>query len=175
LSISLSKRNASPFIASTSTPTLAQSCAPSSSLPLATDKSPLPTPEVSTQVVDTPTRTPYRHPHAPPMKTQPDDIRFQELEWEKEEQDLLASARAHMDVREYSRAFNLLKESKSSKARFLSVYSQFMVRNPGRRPNHVFIMRIQRRAKKRPSETGINLTVSLSNVFQYYRLHVSFR
>jgi hypothetical protein len=51
-----------------------------------------------------------------------------EAEYELREEDVLATARACMDAREFQRAVHLLRDCKSARARFLSVYNQFMVR-----------------------------------------------
>jgi anaphase-promoting complex subunit 8 len=54
-------------------------------------------------------------------------MRTQELEWEVQDEDVLATARACVGTREFLRAVHLLRERKSAKARFLSLYSQFLV------------------------------------------------
>lgn len=70
--------------------------------------------------------TPSRHPHAPKVKVEPEDVRIQELEWETQDEDILATARACVGSREFLRAVHLLRDRKSAKARFLYLYSQFM-------------------------------------------------
>lgn len=71
--------------------------------------------------------TPARHPHAPRLFSQSEDVRALELDLEYQEEDVLATARACIEAREFLRATHLLRECRSSKARFLSVYSQFIV------------------------------------------------
>jgi len=70
--------------------------------------------------------TPSQHPHAPQVQFEPEDVRIQELEWEAQDEDVLATARACIGAREFLRAVHLLRDGKSAKARFLSIYSQFM-------------------------------------------------
>jgi anaphase-promoting complex subunit 8 len=50
-----------------------------------------------------------------------------EIEREARDEDTLATARACVEAREFLRAVHILRECKSSKARFLTIYSQFMV------------------------------------------------
>lgn len=50
-----------------------------------------------------------------------------EYELEKNDQDIIAAARAYMESREYLRAVHVLRTCESSKGRFLSIYSQFLV------------------------------------------------
>jgi anaphase-promoting complex subunit 8 len=50
-----------------------------------------------------------------------------EREMETQDIDSITSARACMETREFLRAVHVLRECKSPKARFLSLYSQFMV------------------------------------------------
>lgn len=70
---------------------------------------------------------PSRHPDAPQVHLEPGGVRIQELQWEAEDADVLATARACFEAREFLRAVHLLRERKSAKARFLSLYSQFLV------------------------------------------------
>jgi len=74
--------------------------------------------------------TPSQHPHAPQVHFEPEDTRIQELQWEALDEDVLATAHACIGAREFLRAVHLLRERKSAKARFLSLYSQFMVSKP---------------------------------------------
>lgn len=67
-----------------------------------------------------------RHPHAPPLSPLPDKTRLQELEWEAQDADHIAAARAMIDAKDLVRAVHWLKPCKSSKGRFLSVYSQYL-------------------------------------------------
>lgn len=71
--------------------------------------------------------TPARHPHAPPLLSLPEDIKTMEAGLDFEEEDVLTTARGCIDLREFMRAIHLLKECRSSKARFLSIYCQFIV------------------------------------------------
>lgn len=103
---------------STSTP--ARSHSPQPSLSFA---NPLPTPGVSLSIPI----TPARNPHAPQPHFESADIRTQELQWEAEDADALAAARACVEAREFLRAVHLLRERKSAKARFLSLYNQYLV------------------------------------------------
>jgi anaphase-promoting complex subunit 8 len=64
----------------------------------------------------------------PQAQFEPGHVRNQELEWEAQDEDVLAAARACVGAREFLRAVHLLHERKSAKAQFLSLYSQFMVR-----------------------------------------------
>jgi anaphase-promoting complex subunit 8 len=68
-----------------------------------------------------------RHPHAPPLQTRPEELSALELEFEAHEADLLFSARTFMETREPMRAIHVLRQCRSSKAHFLSLYSQFIV------------------------------------------------
>jgi anaphase-promoting complex subunit 8 len=52
-----------------------------------------------------------------------------EVNREARDEDTLATARACVEAREFLRAVHILRECASSKALFLSIYSQFMVRN----------------------------------------------
>lgn len=56
-----------------------------------------------------------------------EDVRTEEVEWEAQDEDVLATARACVGAREFLRAAHLLRDRKSAKAQFLSLYSQFMV------------------------------------------------
>jgi len=67
-----------------------------------------------------------RHPHAPPLNSRPAQIRQQELEWEALDADYITTARTFMDIKDFVRAVHWLKSCKSAKARFLSVYSQYL-------------------------------------------------
>jgi anaphase-promoting complex subunit 8 len=50
-----------------------------------------------------------------------------ELQFEAQDEGVLATARACIGAREFLRTVHLLRDGKSAKARFLSLYSQFMV------------------------------------------------
>ncbi|KAI0958647.1 hypothetical protein AcV7_004403 [Taiwanofungus camphoratus] len=67
-----------------------------------------------------------RHPHAPPLQSQLEDVHRRELEWEAQDADFLATARALFEAKEFIRAVHWLDSCKSSKARFLNVYSQYL-------------------------------------------------
>ena len=45
----------------------------------------------------------------------------------EEEEDILSAARARMEAREFKRVSTILKGCQSTKARFLNIYSQFIV------------------------------------------------
>ncbi|KIM75485.1 hypothetical protein PILCRDRAFT_98910 [Piloderma croceum F 1598] len=70
--------------------------------------------------------TPSQHPHAPQVHLEPEYMRNQELHLEAQDEDFLAAAHACIGAREFLRAVHLLRDRKSAKARFLSLYSQFM-------------------------------------------------
>ncbi|KAJ7462371.1 hypothetical protein B0H11DRAFT_2055441 [Mycena galericulata] len=80
---------------------------------------------VPTQVSDV-VPTTARHPHAPTLRTRPEDERALDLEFETHEEDLLFSARTFIETREPMRAIHVLNRCRSSKAHFLSLYSQFI-------------------------------------------------
>lgn len=61
------------------------------------------------------------------MGPQPDHIVAKERELEDAEQDLLANARVIMEAREIIRVEPLLQDCQSAKARFLAIYSLFLV------------------------------------------------
>ncbi|KAH9948551.1 TPR-like protein [Amylocystis lapponica] len=67
-----------------------------------------------------------RHPHAPAMQTQPTEAHKQDHNYEGVEEDYIATARTFMENREFIRAVHWLQPCKSSKARFLSVYTQYL-------------------------------------------------
>ncbi|KAF8210340.1 hypothetical protein K438DRAFT_1710994 [Mycena galopus ATCC 62051] len=80
---------------------------------------------VPTQILDA-NPAPTRHPHAPSIRTQPEDVRARELEFESEEEELLFSARTFLESRDPMRAIHVLNSCRSAKAQFLSLYSQFI-------------------------------------------------
>lgn len=104
-----------------STPARARSPLPS--VPFV-DESPVPTQLLTQPSIPI---TPARHPHAPPLLPLAEDIRAMETDLEYQEEDILITARACIDSREFMRAIHLLKECRSSKACFLSIYCQFIV------------------------------------------------
>ena len=65
--------------------------------------------------------------HAPRLHRIPDHVRLRELELEVREGDFLATAQKCFEHREFGRAVYWLHECRSTKALFLSVYSQYMV------------------------------------------------
>lgn len=71
---------------------------------------------------------PPRHPHAPPLRSESDEERGRELELENIDADYIAAARAMFDAKEFSRVAHWLKDCQSAKAKFLRIYSDFMVR-----------------------------------------------
>ena len=68
-----------------------------------------------------------KHPSAPSLQPQSLEELAQEAQLQTIDEDYIASARALIDAKEYTRAVHWLKDCKSSKAIFLSVYSQYMV------------------------------------------------
>lgn len=71
--------------------------------------------------------TEIRHPKAPSLHLLPPEIAQQELEWEAQDHDMLAAARSFFEAKEFVRAAHWLRSCQSSKARFLSIYSEYMV------------------------------------------------
>jgi hypothetical protein len=67
------------------------------------------------------------HRHAPRLQRTPEHVRLRELELEMREGDFLATAQKCFEHREFKRAVCWLHECRSTKALFLSVYSQYMV------------------------------------------------
>ena len=67
------------------------------------------------------------HRHAPMLQRIPEHARLHELELEMHEGDFLATAQKCFEHREFRRAVYWLHECRSTKALFLSVYSQYMV------------------------------------------------
>ncbi|KAJ7218008.1 hypothetical protein GGX14DRAFT_439216 [Mycena pura] len=67
-----------------------------------------------------------RHPQAPPLQRQPDNVLALELEIEMQEEDLLFSSRSFLESRDPMRAIHVLRHCRSAKAQFLSLYSQFI-------------------------------------------------
>ena len=68
-----------------------------------------------------------RHPDAPPLHSPPEEVLRQEAEWETEDADHLAMARTFMESKEYTRVIHWLEPCRSSKAKFLRIYSQYLV------------------------------------------------
>jgi anaphase-promoting complex subunit 8 len=123
LSIPASKRStsqASPTVSNFSTSTPARSKSPRPSISFADTTSA----RASVQQAAPPSP---RHPLAPSLQIQSKEADSLEFGREAQDSDVLATARACVQAREFLRAVHLLRECKSSKARFLSVYSQFMV------------------------------------------------
>lgn len=81
--------------------------------------------EVATQPA--PSMTPTRHPHAPQINPLSKNAQDSEKILENEEEDVLQAARASFEAREFYHATHLLQECRSAKARFLRIYSQFIV------------------------------------------------
>ncbi len=70
-------------------------------------------------------------------------------------------AKTFMEAKEFIRAIHWLRSCRSSKAKFLRVYSQYLV-------NHLFLRCVRtmsepayRKARKRRNESGISSKVSL--------------
>ncbi|KAK0212561.1 hypothetical protein DFS33DRAFT_1282647 [Desarmillaria ectypa] len=83
------------------------------------------TAKASTSFMESPTKSPVRHPHAASLKSLPPELLDHELQLEALEEDEIAMARAWMDTREYARIAPALRNCRSSKARFLEVYSRY--------------------------------------------------
>jgi anaphase-promoting complex subunit 8 len=113
ISIPVSKREHSAPLSSFSTSTPARSHSPRPSLSFA---NPSPAPALHHKDPS----TAQEHPELEPSRPQ-------EYEEETRDADLLATARACFQAREFSRAVHLLRNCKSSKAQFLSLYNQFIV------------------------------------------------
>ena len=67
------------------------------------------------------------HRYAPRLQQIPEHVRLRELELEMREGDFLATAQKCLEHREFKRAVYWLHECRSTKALFLSIYSQYMV------------------------------------------------
>ncbi|PBK74233.1 TPR-like protein [Armillaria solidipes] len=83
------------------------------------------TANASTSFMESPTKSPARHPHAASLKSLPPELLQHEAQLEALEEDEIAMARAWMDTREYTRIAPALRNCRSSKARFLEVYSRY--------------------------------------------------
>jgi anaphase-promoting complex subunit 8 len=81
--------------------------------------------QVATQPA--PSMTPARHPHAPQINPVLENAQDSEKILENEEEDALQAARASFEAREFYHATHLLQDCRSAKARFLRIYSQFIV------------------------------------------------
>jgi anaphase-promoting complex subunit 8 len=81
---------------------------------------------------------PSRHPLAPSLKPQSPEDRDREAHLEALDEDHLTSARALIDAKEFTRAVHWLRECKSAKALFLTLYSQYMVSNVVRGMSQTF-------------------------------------
>ena len=69
------------------------------------------------------------HPHAPPLRAESSEERQREVELETIDADYIAAARAMFDAKEFSRVAHWLQDCQSAKAKFLRIYSEYMVRN----------------------------------------------
>lgn len=121
LSISPSKRTAinASLPPMTSTPARPRSSRPSA-----------PFPNVAAGAM-TPAETPAfqdKHPLAPRFQEESPVRIAMEQQYEAADEDALSAARAFMETKEYIRAVHWLRECMSTKATFLSVYSQYLVR-----------------------------------------------
>ncbi|KIP08436.1 hypothetical protein PHLGIDRAFT_104401 [Phlebiopsis gigantea 11061_1 CR5-6] len=122
LSIPVSRRNALSSTATTST-----SAHPRSPRPGHPFSSQTPMASVQATAEATPTSAyPLKHPHVPSSLPQSPEERAHQAQLEALDEDYIASARSLIDAKEYMRAVHWLKDCKSSKALFLSVYSQYM-------------------------------------------------
>jgi anaphase-promoting complex subunit 8 len=70
---------------------------------------------------------PARHPHAPQINLVSENAQVSEKILEDEEEDALQAARASFEAREFYHVTHLLQDCKSAKAKFLRIYSQFIV------------------------------------------------
>jgi anaphase-promoting complex subunit 8 len=71
--------------------------------------------------------SPARHPHAPQVNPVSENAQVSEKNLENEEEDALQAARASFEAREFYHATHLLQDCRSAKAKFLRIYSQFIV------------------------------------------------
>ncbi|KZP34616.1 TPR-like protein [Athelia psychrophila] len=121
LSIPLTKRgqvsSAHEHTFSTSTPARSRSPRPSLSF---VDPSPAPTPLRAVPV------TPSPHPAVTDLHVESQAELGREAELEARDTDSLAVARACIGAREFLRAVHILKDRQSAKARFVSLYGQFL-------------------------------------------------
>ena len=136
----------------TSTPARSRSPRPSFSFAVQT-----PAPAGTT---DTAYQFQARHPDAPPLQGLSPEVLQQEAEWEAQDTDHLAMAKTFMEAKEFIRAIHWLTTCRSSKAKFMRVYSQYLVNSLSLR--HVCAMTepADRRARSRPSENGTSSKVS---------------
>lgn len=72
------------------------------------------------------TSTPAYHPMRLGVSARPEE-RAREVQLEALDEDYITAAQSFMENKEYARAIHWLKDCKSSKAKFLSVYAQFLV------------------------------------------------
>jgi anaphase-promoting complex subunit 8 len=68
-------------------------------------------------------------------QNQHQDIRDERDPLEEHECDVHSVGRAYFDAKEFERAAHVLKDCRSSRSRFLAVYSHYLVRTPPRRVN----------------------------------------
>ena len=68
---------------------------------------------------------PVSNLHIKPASSHPN-----ELLWETEDEDVLATARGYLYSKEFLRATHLLRDRKSLKAKFIRLYSQYLVSYP---------------------------------------------
>jgi len=121
------------------------------------DPSPAPTQPLTQASVPI---TPARHPHAPSLYVQPEDVRTMEVDLEYQEGDVLVTARACFEAGEFMRVIHLLRGCRSSKARFLSIYSHFIVSSINLHGSHTRNnSTISRPVKKKPNAIGTNSIV----------------
>jgi anaphase-promoting complex subunit 8 len=128
---------------STSTPARAKSLGPATSFPSAPS------------LVPTQATTPDSGPGID-SRGQPADVSALENELEDQDSDKLSAARAFIDSREFSRAIHVLRDGRSAKARFIRVYSKFMVSLWPGRTNAGLLRHDGRLVKRRPCVTGTN-------------------
>ncbi|KAG6888244.1 hypothetical protein C0995_009557 [Termitomyces sp. Mi166 len=126
LSIPPNKRKlvnlSSSFIPAFSTSTPARARSPPTSTPFGGDSPGCPQKLTQNPLYLNPTR----HADAPLLNDRPPDVRAMESELEAQEENILVTARACVHAKEFKRAIHVLRDCRSSKAHFLSIYSQFI-------------------------------------------------
>ncbi|KAL0956553.1 hypothetical protein HGRIS_002690 [Hohenbuehelia grisea] len=131
LSIPPEKRRQSEVLLPSSTFATSTPARPGLSHAFAVEHSPISTqiatqPDSQASSSSSPLFIPSRHPHAAQLKLQSEEALAAEWALEALEHDDIVAAQGCFDQREYQRVNYLLKDCKSSKALFLSVYSRFL-------------------------------------------------
>jgi hypothetical protein len=94
--------------------------------------------------------------------------RRSDLLLQNEEEDYILSAKSFFDVKEYSRAYKLLEHCQSSKARFICLYSRYLVRRAIADSVLPLISEDGRLANARQCKTGM---LSMVVFFLFHILH----